>query len=124
MKTDKKSKCCGECCTRNPEDDKIIQTPTPVKPGNEGHINFYEQPKCECVKLKSECGPDCGCDPKTCTNRQISLKNSLKFDLDVEERVTWGIDICTAVNFLTICPRDLPRPLQSNFIEKKLIYAV
>jgi hypothetical protein len=86
--------------------------------------DVFKQSKCECIQLKTECGPECGCDPQKCRNRQMSLKQSLKFGIDVEERVTWGIDICTAVNFLSICPRDLPRALQSNFVEKKLIYAI
>jgi hypothetical protein len=54
----------------------------------------------------------------------MTLKQSLRFGIDVEERVTWGMDICTAANFLTICPRDMPRSISSAFVEKKLMYAI
>jgi hypothetical protein len=43
---------------------------------------------------------------------------------DVEERTAWGIDLCTAINLLSIMPRDIPLVQQSEFIEKKLLYAI
>lgn len=43
---------------------------------------------------------------------------------DVVEKVSWGMDICTQVNFLTICPRNLTYKEQSEFVEKKIIYAI
>ena len=51
----------------------------------------------------------------------MTRKQSLKLDTDVEEKISWGMDTCTAVNFISICPRDIDR---SNFVEKKLIYAI
>lgn len=54
----------------------------------------------------------------------MSKKQSLRFGIDVEERVTWGMDICTAVNFLDVCPGDMPQQQRSVFVEKKLMYAV
>ena len=30
--------------------------------------------QCVCCTLKIECGPDCGCDPEKCNNRQMSMK--------------------------------------------------
>ena len=80
--------------------------------------------KCECAKEKVECDDSCGCDPEKCYNRQMSLKQSLRFGIDVEEKVSWGMDICTQVNFLTIMPRNIPFNIQSVFVEKKLIYAI
>ena len=44
--------------------------------------------------------------------------------VDVEERTAWGIDLCTAINLLSIMPRDMPVQLQSEFIEKKLMFAI
>ena len=54
----------------------------------------------------------------------MSLRQSLRLGIDVEEKVTWGMDLCTAVNFMTICPHDLPTKTKSIFVEKKLIYAI
>lgn len=34
------------------------------------------------------------------------------------------MDICTAVNFLDVCPGDMPQQQRSVFVEKKLMYAV
>jgi len=80
--------------------------------------------KCDCAKLKVECNDSCGCDPEKCFNRQMSLKQALIFGKDVEERVSWGMDICTQVNFLTLMPRDIPFQIQSTFVEKQLIFAI
>ena len=38
----------------------------------------------------------------------MSMAQSLEFGVDVVEKVTWGIDLCTAINFMTMCPNDLP----------------
>lgn len=52
------------------------------------------------------------------------MKQALRFGIDIVERVTWGMDTCTAVNFITICPRDLTPQDKSNFVAKKLTYAI
>ena len=44
----------------------------------------------------------------------MSLRQSLRLGIDVEEKVTWGMDLCTAVNFMTICPHDLPAKSKST----------
>lgn len=80
--------------------------------------------KCECAKLRVECSSSCGCDPNICNNRQMSLKQSLRFGIDIVEKVTWGIDTCTAVNFITLCPRDLDPDQKSKFVSSKLTYAI
>jgi hypothetical protein len=54
----------------------------------------------------------------------MSLNQSLVLSEDVEERTAWGIDLCTAINLLQIMPRDIPLIKQSEFIEKKLIFAI
>lgn len=43
---------------------------------------------------------------------------------EVIEKISWGIDACTAVNLIDICPRDLPLAMKSEFISKKLIFAI
>jgi hypothetical protein len=74
-----------------------------------GHLlEQLKKETCDCSKLKVECTDSCGCDPLKCVNRQMSLKQYLRFDIDVEEKVSWGMDICTQVNFLTLMPRDIP----------------
>lgn len=86
MQTEMKTKCDGNCC--NP--DKVTQ-PSALS---------YNQSPCECWRQKVECGPECGCDPSICNNRQMSLNQSLVLGGDVEERTAWGIDLCTAFNLL------------------------
>lgn len=52
------------------------------------------------------------------------MNQSVKLGKDVEERTAWGIDLCTAYNLLSIMPRDIPITQQSEFIEKKLLFAI
>ena len=54
----------------------------------------------------------------------MSLNQSLKLGEDVEERTAWGIDFSTALNLLSLLPRDMPQLSQSEFIEKKLLFAI
>ena len=54
----------------------------------------------------------------------MAKNQALRFGVDIVERVTWGMDTCTAVNFITICPRDLKALDKSNFVAKKLAYAI
>jgi hypothetical protein len=42
----------------------------------------------------------------------------------VEERTAWGIDFATALNLLSLLPRDMPQFKQSEFIERKLLFAI
>ena len=46
----------------------------------------------------------------------MSLKQALRFDVDVKEKVTWGMDTCTAVNFMMICPKDMEHSAKSDFV--------
>lgn len=80
--------------------------------------------KCPCAKNKVECQSDCECDPEICNNRQMSLKQALIFGKDVEEKVTWGMDTCTAVNFMSICPKDMEHSAKSDYVSQKLTYAI
>lgn len=48
----------------------------------------------------------------------------MRFGIDIVEKVTWGIDTCTAVNFITLCPRDLDPDQKSKFVSNKLTYAI
>ena len=54
----------------------------------------------------------------------MSKNQALRFDKDVEEKVTWGMDTCTAVNFMTICPKDMEHSAKSDFVSQKLTYAI
>jgi hypothetical protein len=54
----------------------------------------------------------------------MSLKQSLKLGEDVEERIAWGIDLCTALNLLSVLPTDIPTQSKSDFIEQKLLFAI
>jgi len=54
----------------------------------------------------------------------MSNKQSLRLGIDVEERVSWGMDTCTAVNFITVCPKDMDLNEKSIFVQKKLSYAI
>ena len=83
-----------------------------------------EKSVCNCIRLKVECGADCGCDPELCRNRQISLKKALIEGKDFEERTAWGIDLCTAMNLLDVLPRDIPLNSKSFFLEKRLLFAI
>ena len=116
MVTNKNAKCDGTCCNKNEE--------IPIE-----SITWCGQlqpsmMKCPCAKTRVECSDDCGCDPEICNNRQMSLKQGLKFGIDVEEKVTWGMDTCTAVNFMTIIPKDLKPDEKSHFVQQKLTYAI
>ena len=103
MWTNKKRTCKGDCCTP------------------EGKAAGIE---CACFDGKAECDEDCGCDPTKCKNRQMSLRQSLKLGDDVEERISWGIDICTALNLICVLPMSLGNTCKSDFIEDKLIFAI
>ena len=80
--------------------------------------------KCACRGVRVECSDQCGCDPNICQNRQMSLNQALKMGIDIEEKVSWGIDFATAVNLLYLLPKNIPSKLQSDFIENKLVYAI
>ena len=54
----------------------------------------------------------------------MSSKQSLKLGEDVEERIAWGIDLCTALNLLSVLPTDIPTQSKSDFIEQKLLFAI
>lgn len=115
MKTTKTAQCGDDCyCSHqkhnsveNPED--IVKTSYGRQPLNQSKILTL----CNCAKNKVECSESCGCNVKTCENRQMSMNQALKLGIDVEERIAWGIDMCTASNLLYILPRDMPLVQQS-----------
>lgn len=109
MKTRMQSSCDGTCC--KPE----VKQPNALSHMTSG---------CDCYRRKVECGDQCKCDPSTCNNRQMSLKQSVVLGVDVEERTAWGIDLCTACNLLEVLPSNLPITERSKFIETKLMFAV
>jgi hypothetical protein len=112
MKTEKKSVCSGDCCATL-DDGELLKEAVDA-----------EKSVCQCIRVKVECGSECGCDPLKCRNRQMSLKQELKQGVDFEERTAWGIDLCTAINLLDILPRDIPLTLRSYFLEKRLLFAI
>lgn len=65
MSTGKKSKCDGDCC--GPNNEELVSQLKSKK--NMMLTEVFRQQKCNCIKVKAECGDDCGCDPETCTNR-------------------------------------------------------
>ena len=54
----------------------------------------------------------------------MSLGQSLKLGVDVEEHVTWGMDMYTAMNLIELKPRDIPWKVYSEFIERRLMFAI
>lgn len=112
MKTSKTAQCTGECCNR-------IEDLGPFKVG----MDMWET-KCNCRGVRVECSDQCGCDPQVCQNRQMSLKQGLKLGVDIEERYSWGIDMCTALNLIYLLPQSIPLKLKSDFVENKIVYAI
>jgi hypothetical protein len=112
METNKRAKCSGECCLR-------MEDLGPFKIGQD----MWET-RCTCRGLRVECSDDCGCDPTVCKNRQMSLRQGLKLGEDIIEKISWGIDMCTACNLLILLPKNVPIKMQSEFIEKKVVFAV
>jgi hypothetical protein len=41
----------------------------------------------------------------------MSLNQGLKLGKDIEEKISWGIDMCTAVNLLFLLPKNIPGKL-------------
>ena len=113
MRTEKKTKCEGECCTEQAEESELTQEALDA-----------EKSKCVCIKKKTECGAECGCIAETCRNRQMSRNRSLKKNVDFEERTAWGIDLCTTMNLFDIMPRDVPLANKTNFLEKRVLFAI
>ncbi len=54
----------------------------------------------------------------------MTLGQAQKIDVDVEERISWGIDISVAVNILNVLPNEIPLKEKSEFIEHKIVYAL
>ena len=106
MRTDKKSKCNGECCTPVDMDDPEAVSQFEKTLTQEAFDS--EKSHCDCIRKRVECGQDCECDPDTCRNRQMSRGKELREGIDFEERTAWGIDLSTAMNLLDVLPRDIP----------------
>ena len=84
MQTNKKSKCGESCACQDPSVElkhKLTQTEllvqstfaTDDKNSTSKSENLQNDFQC-CFHLKVECGLDCGCNPDTCRNRQMTLK--------------------------------------------------
>ena len=41
----------------------------------------------------------------------MSLKQALKLGEDIIEKISWGIDMCTAVNLIVLLPKNVPPKL-------------
>ena len=54
----------------------------------------------------------------------MNLKQALKLNEDIIEKISWGMDIYTAVNLMCLMPRDTPQKVSSEFVEKRLMLAV
>jgi hypothetical protein len=54
----------------------------------------------------------------------MSLRQGLKLGVDIVEKISWGIDMCTAVNLLILIPKNIPIKMQSELIEKKVVFAI
>jgi hypothetical protein len=54
----------------------------------------------------------------------MSLNQALRLGIDIEEKISWGIDMCTAVNMIFLLPKNIPGKLQSEFIERKIVFAI
>ena len=126
MRTTKKSKCNGDCCTNSANAKEELEEPVqPSDRPQSSYLTYINKIyKCDCQRKKTECSDECGCTVETCNNRHMSEKQAMILGSDVIEKVSWGMDICTQVNFLTICPRNLTYKEQSEFVEKKIIYAI
>ena len=99
MKTEKRAQCTGECCLR-------IEDLGPFKVGQD-----MWNTQCACRGVRVECSDQCGCDPSICQNRQMSLNQALKLGIDIEEKISWGIDLATAVNLIYLLPKNIPSKL-------------
>lgn len=38
----------------------------------------------------------------------MGMKQALKLGTDVIEKISWGIDMCTAVNIIVLLPKNVP----------------
>ena len=54
----------------------------------------------------------------------MSRKQQLILGNDVEERTAWGMDMYTAINLCMLRPRDIPAMMFSEFLERRLLFAI
>ena len=54
----------------------------------------------------------------------MTNNKKMKMNKHVVEKTAWGIDLGTAVNLLSLLPKDMPQKLQSEFVEKKLVFSI
>lgn len=92
--------------------------------------------RCGCARQKAECNDACGCycrknQASKCNNRQMALKQRLVLGKDVVEKIAWGVDLCTQVNFVDVLPREVSNVIVDGWhinrqvlIAKKLNFAI
>ena len=54
----------------------------------------------------------------------MSLGQQLVLGVDVEEHIAWGMDMYTALNLIDLKPKDIPWKVFSEFIERRLMFAI
>jgi hypothetical protein len=54
----------------------------------------------------------------------MTLKQQAILGKDLEERTAWGMDSYTAFNLCALRPRDIPAMLFSEFLERRMMFAV
>jgi hypothetical protein len=47
----------------------------------------------------------------------MSLKQNLIMGEDIEEKISWGVDISTAVTLMDLMPSDINQAYKSKYIE-------
>lgn len=70
-----------------------------------------------------ECNENCGCT-ETCENMAKFKRQDLTLGVEVDEKMSWGIDMMTGIHIMHLLPLDMPAKKQSRFIEKVLVYAI
>ncbi|MCQ2818069.1 MAG: SET domain-containing protein-lysine N-methyltransferase, partial [archaeon] len=87
--------------------------------------------ECPARKHRIECTENCKCDLNTCKNCPIRKKEYKELGKDVEERYSWGIDLFTYRNILTLCPNNFEdenfdgnNTSLKDFVEKSLVIAL
>jgi len=68
IKTTKKSRCEGSCCTGEESKKRHMSIKETLVD------DVVKKSECACIRSKCECSEDCGCDPETCWNMQMTKK--------------------------------------------------
>ena len=54
----------------------------------------------------------------------MSLNQALQLNVDVIEKISWGIDMGTGLNLIALLPINIPQKIKSDFIENKVVFAI